>query len=169
MKDNVLKKRFAIIIAAVSLLVTGVIISTQFFHYYSVKKISVSDYAVLDCRYEIEQIVPENLDYDYISGWVMKGIDGAEDIYRWNTQLVLYKDDTDVAYFIPLKMVVREDLAAALGYQDVYNADKIGFEGIIMRDFGLRNSYNIGFLIDDRGELKLVKTGVLYRYTADEG
>ncbi len=164
MKQKTPNSILMIIVVAASLLLTSTICLAQFVHFRRFKLLNLSEYETVDAFYDIEVMSYLNTDYDIISGWVIHKTDPMEPNYRWNTQLVLYNDNSDIAYSLPLKLVKRDDIPPTINAEGIYNAENCGFAGTIWRHNDLRNSYKIGFLIDVNGTLKLVKTDVDYKY-----
>lgn len=160
-----MKKWMKLIIAIVAAVFTIFCCAYQFFYYSSFKRIDLSGLQICESvDYSIDEINYKDPDNDYIFGTL--SMDGKA-VTSYPTKLVLYLDDSDVAYAIPVKLSnisADGEVIDGADNEGLY-ADKTHFEVLLDRFSGLRNSYKIGFLIDRDGEKLLVKTGVMYKYS----
>ncbi len=160
-----MKKWMKLIIAIVAAVFTIFCCAYQFFYYSSFKRIDLSGLQICESvDYSIDEINYKDPDNDYIFGTL--SMDGKA-VTSYPTKLVLYLDNSNEAYAIPVKLSnisADGEVIDGADNEGLY-ADKTHFEVLLDRFSGLRNSYKIGFLIDRDGEKLLVKTGVMYKYS----
>jgi hypothetical protein len=157
---NNMRKKLSIVVVSLSLIITAFICLYSYKHYHGLKEIDMTQYPVeKNVIVQIDDIKKVNLDYDYIRGWIIKK---GVIIKQYNTQLVLFNQNNNKGYVLPLKRLNRVDVTKAMN--DNINYDSSGFNAKIDHKY-MKNGFRIGFIYNINQKDYLIKTKIKYRYT----
>lgn len=157
---NNMRKKLSIVVVSLSLIITAFICLYSYKHYHGLKEIDMTQYPVeKNVIVQIDAVKPENLDYDYINGWIVKK---GKAIKKYNTQLVLFHPYSNKGYVLPLKRVNRTDVTKLMN--DGISYEYSGFEAKIDHKY-MKNKFRIGFIYNIDQKDYLIKTKTKYYYT----
>ena len=167
MTDFKIRRFLSILVIISGILIGSICILYQYHHYKYGSTINISSYPILqegEYAYGIDALVKENRDYDFINGWI--AVEGHS-VLQYNTQLLLYTDDSDIALCFQLTAINRDN--ASVPFEDGEDYNPRGFQRRIKSSPVEEKEYKIGFLIDVDRELKLIMTDQVYRVSNGEG
>ena len=166
MTDSFKRKVISWLIIGTGLLVALVCVVVQYRSHAVPKVEPVTKFSIMPkkrVKYSIETLGLKNRDYTEISGWIF--VKGQEP-QKFVTSLVLYTKDSKEVQIFPLKMEDRNDVAKMSGKAGVYNYMNSGFHGYIPIKYMTNEKekkYKIGFLVANKQQTDLVKTGIDYK------
>ncbi len=178
-KKSLLKNTPMVVIMITTVVFAIAICLYQYLYYSRLRMINIDGYSDCSLEYTVEDIHWKDPDYDYIKGCL--SMDG-QSVTSYPVSIVLYRDDSDIAYMIPAKLKnhIEPDQEQYnvtlwpdrdfmyLDQEYLYNAgspsEYSDFFCLIRRDNPLRNAYKVGFLIDMDGTCCLIKTDIQYKY-----
>ncbi len=157
MQEERIRKILLVMVIAGGVIIAMVCTLYQNFFYRMPHHIQLSEYAEINeikCEYDIDSITKENQDYDMISGWI---IAKGQKIYKYDTKIILYTEDSDEGLMWLTKMVSRHDVTESINDGEDY--DSCGFQALIPQKYieGKEYKIAIAFYVDQ--EQYIVRTG----------
>ncbi|RXT25037.1 hypothetical protein BVJ53_06485 [Lacticaseibacillus chiayiensis] len=151
------------IVVCFGVLIVSLCIFMQYHHHAAPKVVSTNSYQTIakkQVSFNIETLLFRNRVYSEVAGWIYVK---NQEPQKYITSLVLYNDKSNKCLVFPLTMVKRPDVAKMRKKVNNYPYMNAGFDGFIPVNYMVQGKYKVGFLVADKDEPKLIKTGVPYK------